>query len=53
LVISDLLTKDDFYDDKNAKIYEVMLELYIKNKPIDIITVKERLDDKKLLDEVG
>lgn len=53
LVISDLLTKEDFYDDKNAKIYEVMLELYIKNKPIDIITVKERLDDKKLLDEVG
>jgi replicative DNA helicase len=29
-----------------------MLELYMKNKPIDIITVKERLDDKKILDEV-
>lgn len=53
LLISDLLTTEDFYDDRNAKIYEVMLELYIKNKPIDIITVKERLDDKKLLDEVG
>lgn len=53
LVISDLLSKDDFYDDRNAKIYEVMLELYTKNKPIDIITVKERLDDKKLLDDMG
>gem|GEM_PF-1238024 len=30
-----------------------MLELYTKNKPIDIITVKERLDDKKLLDDMG
>jgi len=35
------------------KVYETMLELYTKNKPIDIITVKERLDDKKLLDEIG
>lgn len=53
LVISDLLSKDDFYDDKNTKIYEVMLELYTKNKPIDIITVKERLDDRKMLDDIG
>ncbi|MDD5770272.1 MAG: replicative DNA helicase [Candidatus Gracilibacteria bacterium] len=53
LVISDLLVKNDFYDDKNAKIYEVMLELYTKNKPIDIITVKERLDDRKMLDDIG
>lgn len=52
LVISDLLKVDDFYDDRNKKIYEIMLELYTKNKPIDIITVKERLDDKKLLDEI-
>jgi replicative DNA helicase len=46
------LSKEDFYDDRNAKIYETMLELYTKNKPIDIITVKERLDDKKLLDDI-
>ncbi len=52
LVISDLLKSEDFYDDRNKKIYEIMLELYTKNKPIDIITVKERLDDKKLLDEI-
>lgn len=52
LIISDLLSKEDFYDEKNAKIYEVMLELYTKNKPIDLITVKERLDDKSLLDGI-
>lgn len=50
LIISDLLSKEDFYDEKNAKIYEVMLELYTKNKPIDLITTKERLDDKWLLE---
>lgn len=52
LVISDLLTKEDFYDDKNAKIYEIMQELYTKSKPIDIITVKDRLQDRWYLDDI-
>lgn len=52
LVISDLLVKEDFYDEKNAKIYEIMIELYSKSKPIDIITVKEKLDDKWLLNDI-
>lgn len=52
LIIWDLLSKDDFYDDRNGKIYEVMLELYTKNKPIDIITVKERLEDLWLLNDI-
>jgi len=30
-----------------------MFDLYKTNKPIDLITVKEKLDDKKLLDKVG
>lgn len=52
LVISDLLIKEDFYDDKNAKIYEIMQELYTKSKPIDIITVKDRLQDRWYLDDI-
>jgi len=52
LVISDMLVKEDFYDEKNAKIFEVMVELYTKNRPIDIITVKERLQDRWLLEEI-
>lgn len=52
LVISDMLVKEDFYDEKNAKIFEVMVELYTKNRPIDIITVKERLQDKWLLEDI-
>jgi replicative DNA helicase len=30
-----------------------MLDLYKHNRPIDIITVKDKLDSKKLLDKVG
>jgi len=53
IVIGDLLEHDDFYDTANSKIYESMFELFRLNKPIDIITVKEKLDDKKLLDSIG
>jgi replicative DNA helicase len=52
LVIGDLLTPEDFYDEANKYIYDAMLELYKHNRPIDIITVKDKLDSKKLLDKV-
>ena len=53
IIIWDILTHEDFYDEANMKIYEVMFELYKFNKPIDLITVREKLDDKKLLDTIG
>lgn len=52
-VIGDLLTPEDFYDESNKYIYDAMLDLYKHNRPIDIITVKDKLDSKKLLDKVG
>ena len=52
LIIWDLLKDRDFYSEANAKIFEVIMELYRINKPIDLITVKEKLDDKWLLDKV-
>lgn len=52
IVVWDLLTHEDFYEDSNAKIYEIMFELFRLNKPIDLITVREKLDDKKLLDSI-
>ncbi|MDD3145340.1 MAG: replicative DNA helicase [Candidatus Gracilibacteria bacterium] len=51
--IGDLLKESDFYVESNACIFGVMFDLYKQNKPIDIITVKEKLDDKKLLDKIG
>ena len=52
LIIWDLLKDRDFYSEANAKIFEVIMELYRTNKPIDLITVKEKLDDKWFLDKV-
>ncbi|MCP4523928.1 MAG: replicative DNA helicase [Candidatus Gracilibacteria bacterium] len=53
LTVGDILTHDDFYSEANKTIYEVMFDLYKTNKPIDIITVKEKLEDRKLLDKIG
>jgi len=53
IIIWDLLKESDFYVEANASIFAVMFDLYKHNKPIDLITVKEKLDDKKLLDKIG
>ncbi len=48
----DVLVPWDFYDNHNVKIYEAIFELYKEDRPIDLITIKERLEDKKQLDKV-
>ena len=50
--IWDLLLASDFYDNHNKKIYDVIFDLYKEDRPIDLITVKEKLEDKKLLDKI-
>ena len=53
ITIWDLLIPEDFYVESNKDIFSVMLDLYKHNKPVDLITVKEKLDDLKLLDKTG
>jgi replicative DNA helicase len=52
ITIWDMLLSEDFYSDSNLIIFEIMSDLYKLNKPIDLITVKEKLDDKNILDKV-
>lgn len=52
IAIWDLLKPEDFYNDSNSIIFWIIFDLYKINKPIDLITVREKLDDKKLLDKV-
>ena len=44
---------ESFFDRKNGVVYEVILDLYNKQKPIDISVVAEELKTSKRLDEVG
>jgi replicative DNA helicase len=42
-----------FYDPRHQIIFNEMAEMFDKREPIDLITLMQRLKDKKLLDEVG
>ena len=51
--IADLVSPEDFYEQKHRQIYEVILGLFAKNSSIDILTVTNALEEKKQLEQVG
>lgn len=53
LRVNDIVSPEDFYKNAHQQIYEVMVELYHKNEPIDILTVSNRLNEKNLLEKTG
>lgn len=53
LSVLDILKPASFYKDSHQKIYKAILDLSMKEKAIDILTVTEELKKQKSLDEVG
>jgi len=51
--VADIIYSDDFYLPKHRYIYEAIFDLYTQNAPIDILSLSNRLEEKKLLDEIG
>lgn len=51
--VADTLVPADFYNPAHKKIYEAILELYEKQQPIDIVSVGNRLKEKKELGDIG
>ncbi len=51
--IANLIRLGDFYRDDHNLIYEAILELYEKNEPIDVLSLANRLEEKKQLEKVG
>lgn len=52
-IVADLLKEAAFYQDGHQLIYGVMLRLYEKSQPIDLLTVMEGLRKAGRLGEVG
>ncbi len=53
LSVIDILKPNSFYNDAHNKIYQAILNLSIKYKAIDILTVTEALRNTGDLDEIG
>lgn len=51
--ISEHVTAKDFYEKRHAMIYDAMMRLYEKHKPVDLLTLTEELQRKKDLDTIG
>lgn len=50
---ADALTPADFYKTSHGMIFEAMLELYEKHEPIDLLSLGNRLDERKQLEAIG
>ena len=48
LTVSEMLNADDFYQKQYGIIFESMVELYNENKPIDLVTLQDKLNEKDL-----
>lgn len=51
--VVDILDPADFYKDSHRIVYEAILDLYATHEPVDLLTVGNRLDEKKQLDLIG
>ena len=51
--VIELIKPESFYKEAHAKIYKAILDLSIREEPIDLLTVTQELRRKNILEEVG
>ena len=51
--VADFLQPNDFYKGIHREIYEVMINLFEKGEPIDLLSVANKLKEKNLFEEIG
>lgn len=51
--VIDILKPQSFYDDRHAKIYEAIVQLFNKSEPVDIMTVTAQLRKNGTLEIAG
>jgi len=51
--IADILRPEDFYKKTHEIIFQAMLELYSKHQPIDLLSLSNRLEEKKQIKAIG
>ncbi len=49
----DLVDADDFYSPAHRTIFQAFIDLYNKQKPIDLVTVKDHLESSGTLETIG
>ena len=53
LAASEIICGDDFYQNAYGVIFDSMVELFNEGKPVDLITLQERLKEKEVPPEIS
>jgi replicative DNA helicase len=51
--VDDVINEESFYAQKHKIIYKAMLDLVLKNEPIDMLSLSNKLTEQKLLESIG
>jgi len=51
--VVDVVSTADFYKDAHGRIFGIMLDLYERNEPIDLITMSSLARDRNILEGIG
>lgn len=52
IAASEILTADDFYQHQYGVLYDAMMELFQEGKPVDLITLQNKLKEKEVPPEL-
>jgi replicative DNA helicase len=53
MTASEIITSDDFYQHQYGVIFDAMVEIYNEGKPVDLITLQNRLREKDVPPEIS
>lgn len=51
--VADIVNPRDFYENRHHIIYQAMIDLYDKHRPIDLLTLSDSLKSQKALSTIG
>lgn len=51
--VEDVINADSFYVEKHKIIFQAMLDLFLKNEPIDMLSLSTKLSEQKYLEMIG
>lgn len=52
IVASELITGEDFYEQQYTILFDAMVELFTEGKPVDLVTLQDRLKEKDVPPQV-
>lgn len=50
---SEIVTSEDFYQNQYGVLFEAMIDLYSEGKPVDLVTIQEKLKEKDVPPELS